>query len=202
MGLFGNLISGILLKGRMKSKFKSLQGKLLLDGGNLYGSFFTRTVVLICQHSPEGAFGLVLNRDSNKQVGELVIEELPELIREQNLFLGGPVQPAVMSFLHTDAFMPDANVIPNLSVGNSLEKLADLSNSFAVDRKFRVFAGYSGWGAGQLESEMKRKSWITHPASVELIFNAAPELLWKSILLKKGGLFQLLANAPEDLSCN
>ena len=195
-------ISGILAVGSMKSKFKSLQGKLLLDGGNLQGSFFTRTVVLICQHSQEAAFGLVLNRSSHKQVGELIIEELPELIREQNLFLGGPVQPGVMSFLHTDSFMPDANVIPNLSVGNSLEKLADLSNSFAIERKFRVFAGYAGWGAGQLDAEMKRKSWIAHPASVELVFNADPELLWRDILLKKGGLFRLLANAPEDLSWN
>ena len=70
--------------------FKSLQGQLLIDGGSLAGSFFNRTVVLLCQHNEEGAFGLVLNRPMDKTVGEMIVEDLPERIQEQDLLLAGP----------------------------------------------------------------------------------------------------------------
>lgn len=95
---------------------KYLKGQLLLDGGRLYGSFFHRTVVLICQHDADGAFGLVLNRDSGTKVGDVLIADLPDQIKNLPLFVGGPIQPAAMSFLHSDTFLPDANVMPNLSV--------------------------------------------------------------------------------------
>ena len=75
---------------------KYLKGQLLLDGGNLRGSFFHRTVVLICQHDSEGAFGLVLNRHSGKNVGEAVVADLPEQVQGLPLFIGGPVQPGAM----------------------------------------------------------------------------------------------------------
>src|ERR1700733_2226212 len=104
----------------------SLKGKLLLDGGALRGSFFHRTVVLVCQHDADGAFGLVLNRDSRNKVGESVAVKLPESLREQSLFLGGPVQPQALCYLHSDAFVPQANVMPNLSLGLSLDALVEL----------------------------------------------------------------------------
>ena len=68
--------------------FKSLQGQLLIDGGSLAGSFFNHTVVLLCQHNEEGAFGLVLNRPMGKSVGETILEDLPEHIQEQDLLKG------------------------------------------------------------------------------------------------------------------
>ena len=110
--------------------FQSLQGKLLLDGGSITGSFFNRTVVLICQHSTDGAFGLVLNRGAERTVGEAITDELPERIGDQDLWVGGPVQPAALSYLHSDEFLPDANVSPNLNLDHSLEDLVELGNSF------------------------------------------------------------------------
>ena len=182
---------------------KFLQGQLLLDSGQLGGSFFQRTVVLICQHDAEGAFGLVLNRSLGKTVGEMIIADLPAPLKDSPLFLGGPVQPAALSFLHTDHFLPDASVMPNLSLGHSLDELVDASESFSADKQIRLFAGYAGWSAGQLENEMKRKSWLTFPASVELIFNTPPEQLWPKILKHKGGWKnKLLAQTPDDLSLN
>ena len=80
--------------------------------------------------------------------------------------------------------------------------LVELGESFSPTRNVRVFAGYAGWSAGQLESEMQRSSWLTHPASLELIFDEKPEQLWKKILLSKGWKYKLLAEAPEDLSWN
>ena len=105
---------------------KYLKGQLLLDSGQLRGSFFQRSVVLICQHDAEGAFGLVLNRATGSKVGEMVVADLPDTLKDCPLFLGGPVQPTALSFLHTDAFIPDANVLPNLSLGHSLDALVEL----------------------------------------------------------------------------
>src|SRR5437868_12301555 len=96
---------------------KFLKGQLLLDSGQLRGSFFQRTVVLICQHDPEGAFGLVLNRSSGSSVGDSIVADLPETLKSCDLYLGGPVQPTALSFLLSDDFLPDANVLPNLSLG-------------------------------------------------------------------------------------
>jgi putative transcriptional regulator len=176
---------------------------LLLDSGQLGGSFFQRTVVLICQHNAEGAFGLVLNRALGKTVGEMIVADLPDLLKESPLFLGGPVQPSALSFLHTDSFIPDADVLPNLALGHSLDDLLEIGGGFSPTKKVRLFAGYAGWSAGQLESEMKRKSWLTHPASVQLVFEIPPEQLWQKVLHDKGGWKnQLLAQMPDDLSLN
>jgi putative transcriptional regulator len=181
---------------------KNLKGQLLLDGGKLQGSFFHRTVVLVCEHNAEGALGLVLNRNSGNKVGEMIVADLPEELKEQALFLGGPVQPAALSFLHSDNFIPDANVITNLSINHSLEALVDLGESFSSTQKVKIFAGYSGWSPGQLEEEMKRGAWLVHPASVDLVFKTEPKNLWQTILDKKGWQYKLMSQSPEDLSWN
>jgi len=187
----------------MAAKPKFLRGQLLLDSGQLGGSFFQRTVVLICQHNSEGAFGLILNRSLGKTVGETIVADLPNPLKESPLFLGGPVQPAALSFLHTDQFMPEADVLPNLALGHSLDDLLEIGETFSPTKKVRLFAGYAGWSAGQLESEMRRKAWLTFPASLQLVFDTPPELLWQKILLEKGGWKnKLLAQMPEDLSLN
>lgn len=179
-----------------------LKGQLLLDSGELRGSFFQRTVVLICQHDAEGAFGLVLNRLTGNSVGEMIVADLPKALKSFQLHLGGPVQPAALSFLHSDTFLPDANVIPNLSLGHSLDSLLEMGDWTSLTRKIKIFAGYAGWSPGQLDDEMKRKAWLTHPASLELVFDTAPEDLWQTILSRKGWKYKLLSQMPEDLSSN
>jgi putative transcriptional regulator len=186
----------------MAASEKFLKGQLLLDSGQLRGSFFQRTVVLICQHDPEGAFGLVLNRSAGTNAGEMIVADLPEPLRVSPLFLGGPVQPSALSFLLSDAFIPDANVMPNLNLGHSLDALIELGESFSPTQRVKMFAGYAGWSPGQLEDELKRDAWLTHPASLELIFDTSPEKLWQKILLQKGWQYRLLAQMPEDLSLN
>jgi putative transcriptional regulator len=186
----------------MAEKDKFLKGQLLLDSGQLQGSFFQRTVVLICQHDAEGAFGLVLNRTTGNTVGEMIVADLPEALKTCPLYLGGPVQPSALSFLHSDAFVPDANVIPNLNLGHSIDSLVELGDSLSPTRKIKLFAGYSGWSPGQLEDEMKRKAWLTHPASLELVFATESDQLWQTILRSKGWQYKLLAQSPEDLSAN
>jgi putative transcriptional regulator len=183
-------------------KFHSLKGQLLLDGGQLVGSFFHHTVVLICQHDPEGAFGLVINRVSENKVGEVLVADLPEPLRESLVYVGGPVQSGALSYLHAGDLLPDANVMDGLKIGHSVDELVELSETMVEPAKIRVFAGYAGWSPGQLDEEMKRAAWISHPASLDLIFHADPQNLWSFVLKKKGWQYRLLADSPPDLSWN
>jgi len=144
----------------------------------------------------------VLNRATGNSVGEMIVADLPDVLKGCPLYLGGPVQPSALSYLHSDAFMAEANVIPNLSLGHSVDELVELGEVMSATRKIKLFAGYAGWSPGQLEDEMKRKAWLKHPASLELVFDTAPERLWQEILRRKGGLYRLLAQSPEDLSQN
>jgi putative transcriptional regulator len=185
------------------SQPKFMKGQLLLDSGQLSGSFFQRTVLLICEHNTEGAFGLVLNRSAGNKVGEVIVADLPDTLKESPLYLGGPVQPTALSYLHADNFIPDANVFPNLNLGHSLDDLVEIGESFSPVKKVKMFAGYAGWSPGQLEDEMKRKSWLTFPASIELVFDTPPEQLWQRILKSKGGWRnKILSQMPDDLSSN
>ena len=180
----------------------SLKGQLILDHGKLQGSFFHRTVILVCQHDADGAFGLVLNRTTDKTVGDALVANLPDPLKEQPLFLGGPVQPQALSFLHSDDFVPDANVLPNLNLEHSLDMLVELGDSYSQTQKMKIFAGYAGWSPGQIEDEMKRDTWMTHPATLDLVFHPQPAKLWQAILKEKGWEYRLLAEGPEDLTWN
>jgi putative transcriptional regulator len=186
----------------MAGKFKSLSGKLLLDSGDLGGSYFQRTVVLICQHDADGAFGLVLNCPSQAKVGEALLANLPDTLKEFPLYLGGPVQPEALSYLHSASFIMNANVLPNLNLGHSLEQLVEIGDAYSNTQKLKCFAGYAGWSPGQLDDEMKRDAWVTHPASLDLIFGEDNDSLWRRILRQRGLPYRLLADAPDDLASN
>lgn len=186
----------------MPKSQKYLVGQLLLDGGNLKGSYFHRSVVLVCQHDEQGAFGLVLTQPSKSKVEDVIESSLPARLESLPLYVGGPVQANALSYLHTDVFVPHANVMPNLNLGHSLEGLVELGESYSTTQKVRVFAGYAGWSPGQLEDEMKRQSWLLHPATLELVFDAPPDELWRTIMRQKGWQERLLADGPEDLSWN
>lgn len=181
----------------------SLKGQLLLDGGKLRGSYFDRTVVLICEHTAEGAFGLVLNRPSESLLEDILPGKLPGMLGTQPLFGGGPVQPEAMSYLILDPLKPGGTVMEHLSVGHSLEQLMEHGEAWMKLGKLRVFAGYAGWSAGQLDDEMRREAWLVEPANVDLIFLDPPERLWHHILRGRTDWRErLLADAPEDPSFN
>jgi len=166
------------------------------------GSFFHRTVILICKHNEEGAYGLVLNKKTENQVGEMIPTGLPDLVKTKHLFLGGPVQTDAMSYLHTDSLILEANVMTNLNLGHSLESLVEIGESYSPSKEVRVFAGYTGWSPGQLEDEISRNSWLIHPASIDLVFHSNSSTLWADILKEKGWQYRLLAEGPDDLSWN
>ena len=184
---------------------QSLQGQLLLDGGKLTGAEFHRAVVLICQHDSEGAFGLVLNRASEHTVEDSIVATLPPMVLDLPLFLGGPVQPQGVNFLlqeSVDATPTDSHILPGLRLVHDLDELVEPQGGFAAFRQIKFFAGYAGWSPGQLDNEIKMKAWLTHPATMDLVFHSAPSKLWRLILKTKGLQYRLLAEMPDNLSHN
>ena len=148
----------------------SLRGQLLIAGATLPDPNFARTVVLICEHSDEGALGLVLNRP-----GELVVgAAAPELIvlsgEDATIDEGGPVQPEALLVLaeFDDPSLAGITVLGNVGLVGDGSELGDLVDT---TQRVRIFAGYAGWGPGQLDAELARDDWFVAPAGVEDIFN-------------------------------
>jgi putative transcriptional regulator len=188
----------------MPSSESSLAGMLLLDGGSLRGSYFHRSVVLICSHDAEGAFGLVLNRPTETLLEAAFDRTLPSSLRQRPLFGGGPVQPSALSVLHSGTAEPPAKqALPGVVLHHDLEELIRQGKRPEAGLSLRVFAGYAGWSAGQLDGEMKRKAWLTHPATPDLVFDVPPATLWQHILrIRNSWRDRLLAMSPEDFSLN
>jgi putative transcriptional regulator len=172
---------------------ESLHGKLLIASPSM-PDYFNRTVILMVEHSEEGAFGLVLNRPSETTVGE-ASPELAELIGEEHvLHVGGPVQPSAVTAIGEH---PDPAEATKLVVG--AVGMVDLDDPPELAR-LRVFAGYAGWGPGQLDGELEQEAWIVEDAHPDDPF--ADGDLWSRVLSRKGGEYALLARMPADPSVN
>ena len=180
---------------------ESLRGRLLIASPALLDPNFARTVVLVVEHNDEGAMGIVLNRPSTAPVAEAV-PPLEELVGDDEpVFAGGPVEPAALVVL-AEFDDPDAAAMLVFGDLGFLRADADPSVLESAARRFRVFAGYSGWGAGQLEAELALASWIVEPPELEDVFTDDPEHLWNAVLRRKGGQFALIATMPPDPSVN
>ena len=154
----------------------SLAGNFLIARPPLRDSFFGRTVILMLEHGPEGASGLVLNRPAKAK--ELVFP----------IFVGGPCELDRLLMIHGCKEWLDPEdeeaaieICPGVYVGTpeQFEKITDASDD--VNGRFRVFTGYSGWGPEQLEGEMEEGAWIVLPASGAIIFETPVQDLWESL---------------------
>ena len=179
---------------------ESLKGQLLIAGGGLFDPNFRRTVVLIGEHNEEGALGVVLNRPTPHRIDEAVPPLAFIVAPDDPLFFGGPVQPqspvVLAEFEHPDF----ADLLVFGSIGFMTGDAVPESREGI--KRARVFAGYAGWGAGQLEAEVDEDSWITEPALGDDVFTAEPEALWSRVLRRMGGDYRLLSTMPFDPSLN
>jgi putative transcriptional regulator len=179
----------------------SARGKLLIAGPALLDPNFWRTVVLVVEHNEEGALGLVLNRPSETNVADAV-PQLEELLDpEDQLYIGGPVQPSAVIVLARFEDPGDAALLAFDDVG-VLGTEAQLDEPVAGVRQGRAFVGHAGWGPGQLDGELERGDWILEPATLRDAFSAAPQELWSEVLTRKGGSYALVARMPPDPSVN
>jgi putative transcriptional regulator len=179
---------------------ESLRGQLLIAGPTLLDPNFWRTVVLVGEHSEEGALGVVLNRSSETPVEE-ALPELTLLAEDLGaVHVGGPVQPSAVVVL-ADFVDPDAAETLVLDSVGFLPSEVE-PDTLGELRRARVYAGYAGWGPGQLDGELEEGSWIVEPARPEDVFTDDPESLWSEVLRRKGGPFAVLAAMPPDPSLN
>lgn len=179
---------------------ESLRGHLLIAGPGLVDPNFWRTVVLVGEHSDDGALGVVLNRTSETSVDE-AMPELAELVDGMgDIHVGGPVQPSAVVVLADFVEPPDASSIVVGTVG-FLQAEVD-PDSLGPLRRARVYVGYAGWGPGQLDEELDEGSWIVEPALADDVFTDEPDALWSAVLRRKGGPFRVLAAMPPDPNSN
>jgi putative transcriptional regulator len=180
---------------------ESLKGKLLLAAPSLFDPNFRRTVVLVGEHGEEGAMGLVLNRPSETTVGEAVPALADVTGDDAPVYVGGPVQPEAVLVLAEFEDLSTAAEVVSGDIGfaagdGDLDLLADAT------RRARVFAGYAGWGPGQLEIELEEESWLVEPVEGVDLFPPPGDDLFGAVLKRKGGAFRVLALMPEDPSQN
>jgi putative transcriptional regulator len=180
---------------------ESLTGQLLLASPALTDPNFARTVVLVGVHNEEGAMGVVLNRPSAVTVGEAVPQLEPAVESEQPVYIGGPVQPSSIVFLAEFLDPAPAGVLVLGRIGFPAPD-ADMEELTRVTARGRVFAGYAGWGEGQLDAELEQGDWILDAALPEDIFSETPAELWSDVLTRKGGSYALVARMPADPSVN
>jgi putative transcriptional regulator len=172
----------------------SLRGQLLIAAPSLF-DYFRRTVILVLEHTEEGAMGVVLNRPSETTVAEAV-SALAELADgDEVVRVGGPVAPQAVVALGEFQDPDDAGTNLVGSLG-----LVDPDRPDQALRRLRVYAGYAGWGPGQLDGEIDEGAWIVDPADPEDPFKEGD--LWADALQRKGGAYSLLATMPSDPSLN
>jgi putative transcriptional regulator len=172
---------------------ESQKGKILIAAPSLF-DFFRRTVVLVVEHTEQGAFGVVLNRRADADVAELVPDLGPLVERGAPLWVGGPVAPDSIVVIgeYEEAGQSAGAVTDRIGV-------VDPDGDAEVVRA-RVFVGHAGWGPGQLDDELENDAWIVQDLEPEDVF--AEGDLWAEAVSRRGGDFALLATMPDDPSLN
>ena len=185
-----------------------LCGHYLISGRRLRDPNFYKTVVLIVEHGPEGAMGLVINRPSSVTVAHALSEhfQLPET--DDVVFVGGPVEPSALFVLHNAPELDEAErpVVSGLYVGSSAGVFEKVIRSAAdgddTGVQFRIFSGCAGWAPGQLEGELARGDWHVVPAAAESLFASCPYAMWDEQLHRFYERNRLLPHLVKDPEWN
>ncbi len=161
-----------------RKPMENLTGHLLIAIPDLGDPNFSKTVVMMFQHNEEGASGVILNRPSDvniKRVWDEVADEPCDC--EDPVNIGGPVQGPLIA-LHGSLELAETPVVSGVFISVGRENLNELVHQTA--KPFKLFSGYSGWGSGQLESEIQRGGWLTLKATAGHVFDS-PDGLWRQV---------------------
>ncbi len=178
-----------------------MTGKLLIAKPYLGDPNFERSVVLICEHSEDGAFGLVLNQNTRHVLSDF----FRDIQADIPVGVGGPVEAHTLHFLHTGKVMVEGSVplIDGLYWSGNFEQIKTLVNTGVLTASdIRFFIGYSGWGAGQLEAELKEDVWVPADTRADTVFQSDTAQIWRSVLRNLGGDYIMMANSPVDPQLN
>lgn len=179
------------MRERRKTTRETLAGSLLLAHPSMRDPNFRRCVVLMSAHNAEGAMGVVLNRPLGKRLGEMSGDYALGPLAKVPLFNGGPVQTEQLVLAawqsRDDGFRLHFGIEPDKALLLLEEEGTHV----------RGFLGYSGWSAGQLENEMKLRTWIVADVPEDLLTHTQDDSLWRTVLGREGAEWRLLADEPE-----
>lgn len=184
--------------GEQIGKTELQRGILLVAPPNLSDPNFRRSVVLLCDHSAEGSFGLILNQHTAIDMKDVWPGQgvFKEVVRA-----GGPVQMDTLHFLHRfgEDLSDAVEICPDVFWGGDFDALQHTARGGnALTSGVRFYLGYAGWSEGQLQAEIEAGGWIMTRADSELVFDIEPELLWRAAMIRMGGEYALLSNYPDD----
>ncbi len=190
----------------MSAEWLVAPGSFLAAGPDLVDPNFIRTVVLMCRHDEEGAYGLVVNRPSDVLASDVLVAH-PGLGRSSaRMFVGGPVSLESLQVLHRapEHVQGGEELAPGLWIGGDLDQLARYFEEHPADAEnnVRLLMGYSGWGPGQLEYELSEFSWLPAPLQLESVFASHPSAVWRDVVRALGPRFRALADEPSDPNMN
>lgn len=179
------------------------KGTFLVATPDIDLGFFFRGVILVCEHNPNGSFGLLINKSLDLELPEDLISINQLSNPHVGIRAGGPVQTNQMMLLHTSHEIENQTlkICDDVYLGGDIQFLQDTLGNEKGPNVYLCF-GYAGWGAGQLEREFLDGHWFLHPSDKRLIFDVPAEKLWQTILREMGGRYATLSLIPEDLSVN
>lgn len=177
------------------------KGKLLLAEPFMQDPNFKRSVVLLCEHNEQGTMGFIINKKTELFLNDVVVD-FPEF--DAPVYFGGPVQPNTLQFIHRGKPIENSiEIAEGIYWGGSFEELKSLMIVGTIKSEDFIFiVGYCGWDEGQLDFEMKEKSWVIAAANEENVFNENPDSLWNDVMKKLGKKYAVMASFPEDPSLN
>jgi putative transcriptional regulator len=180
----------------------SLTGRLLVATPALQAPEFDRTVVLVLEHGDHGALGVVLNRPSRLDVAEPLPQWEPFAADPAVVFVGGPVAPSAAICVARARGETELEAWKPLFDGLGTLDLEGHPDDIPVLERLRVFAGYAGWGPGQLEGEIDEGAWFVVDSHPDDALSNEPDSLWRTVLKRQGGEYALVSTFPPDPTLN
>ena len=178
------------------------KGQLLISEPATFDPTFFKSVILITHHNNIESIGLVLNQATNIKLNDL-LDNIP--LNDFPVYIGGPVEKNSIQFIHTldDKITNSIEVAPGLYWGGEFDDIIKLMSKNKISKyEIRFFAGYSGWGEDQLNSEIKENGWIIHPTNIKTCMKYSDDQLWSDLIKTKETKYAIWANMPKNPSLN
>ena len=178
------------------------KGKILISEPFLPDTFFSRSIVFLTDHTPQGSVGFILNKKIDLKVSS-AIEGFQDW--DEDLCMGGPVAPDTLHYLHNLGDLVPGSVFidQNIFWGGDIDSIRELIKERKISRsQIRFFLGYSGWSAGQLERELKEDSWVIAKVKSDIIMNNRGDNTWKNVLRSLQNKYRMWADFPDSPDLN
>lgn len=184
------------------NNLKPAKGRLLLSEPFMGDYYFGRSVVLLAEHNKEGTFGIIINKTVTAEFNE-VLKEFPDF--KAPVYLGGPVETDSLFYIHTigEDLEGAVEIMDGLYWGGDIEALKEMILLKTVQpTDIRFFIGYSAWSANQLDTELKKNSWVITKVPMSELMEIDPMDMWEKLFDKLGGNYKYWSKFPIDPNMN